>query len=113
MHELGILYHIVGSVEKVAEQNNVSTISKLVLQIGELSSVVPMYIRRCYPVATDGTLLQDAELEIEILPANALCRKCGRVYNRVEHSLTCPYCGSGERDDLGGTEFMIKEIVAC
>lgn len=113
MHELGIVIEIVNTVEKLAREQNLTQIDTLVLQIGELSTVVPQYIRACYPAAVDGTMMQQTKLEIEILPGNGLCKDCGKVYNLLSEHKTCPRCGSEKWDLLGGREFNIKEIVAC
>jgi hydrogenase nickel incorporation protein HypA/HybF len=113
MHELGIMFNVVRSVEGFARQNGVTNIAALVLQVGELSPVVPQYIEACYPAAVDGTLLQDTELRIEIIPGNARCQTCGTVFNLLRNKEGCPECGGQEWEVLSGKEFMIKEIVAC
>ena len=113
MHELGIMIEIIKSVENIAKQNNVTQVDTLVLQIGELASVVPEYIMQCYPVAVDGTLLQNTKLKIETLPGNGICKKCNKVFNILENKKACPHCGSNSWDLLGGKEFLIKEIIAC
>ena len=113
MHELGVVIEVVKTVENFAKKNEVTQIDTLVLQIGELSSMIPRYIQACYPAAIEGTLLQDAKLEIEILPGNAICQKCNKVFNLIENNNKCPNCGSEDWEILCGKEFMIKEIIAC
>ncbi|HAR84572.1 MULTISPECIES: hydrogenase maturation nickel metallochaperone HypA [Clostridium] len=113
MHELGVVIEVVKTVENFAEKNGLKKIDTIVLQIGELSSMIPKYIESCYPVAVDGTRLQDTKLKIEILPGNAICKKCRKVFNIIENSSKCPSCTSEEWELLCGKEFMIKEIVAC
>lgn len=113
MHELGIVIEVIKVVENFAQKSGVTKIDTLVLQIGELSSVVPRYIKECYPVASDGTLLQDTKLEIEILPGNGICKQCNKVFNILENSKKCPKCGGTDWELLCGREFMIKEIIAC
>jgi len=113
MHELGVVMEVVASVEGFAKANGVTKIEKLVLQIGELSSMIPRYVEACYPAAVDGTMLQDAELEIEVLPGNALCLDCKKVFNLIQSDNACPICGGTHWDILSGKEFTIKEIVAC
>lgn len=110
MHELGVVIEVVNTVEKFAQANNVSRVDSLVLQIGELSSMVPKYIEAVYPAATDGTFLSDTELIIEVLPANGMCRDCKKVYHLPETKGVCPVCGSKNPEILSGREFMIKEI---
>lgn len=113
MHELGVLIEVIKTVEDFAKANEITKIQTLVLQIGELSSMVPKYIEACYPAAVDGTLLQDTELKIEILPGNAICRKCNKVFNLIENNNNCPHCRNRDWELLCGKEFMIKEIIAC
>ena len=113
MHELGVVIEVVKTVENFAKKNGLTKIDTLVLQIGELSSMIPKYIEACYPAAVDGTLLQDTKLKIEILPGNAICKKCNKVFNLIENNNKCPNCGSEDWELLCGKEFMIKEIIAC
>jgi hydrogenase nickel incorporation protein HypA/HybF len=107
------MINVVNSVETFARNNGVTEIDTLVLQIGELSPVVPQYIQACYPAAVDGTLLQNTKLKIEIIPGNALCKQCDKVFNLFENKKACPHCGQTEWEILSGGEFFIKEIVAC
>ena len=111
MHELSVVLEIVKIVEKYAETNDVGRIEKLVLQIGEMSSVIPNYVVAVYPEAVKGTVLNDAALEIETLPANAKCKDCEQVFNTLENKAICPTCGGKELELLSGREFNIKEIV--
>lgn len=113
MHEVGVLLQVVKTVESFAQNNELTKIDTLVLQIGELSSMIPRYIKACYPAAVDGTLLQDTKLEIEILPGNGICKKCNKVFNLIENNSKCPHCGDNDWELLCGKEFMIKEIIAC
>ncbi|MBL4933253.1 hydrogenase maturation nickel metallochaperone HypA [Clostridium paridis] len=113
MHEIGVMMEVVKTVENFAKKNSITKIETLVLQIGELSSMIPRYIEACFPAAVDGTLLQDTKLKIEVLPGNAMCKKCNKVFNLIENNNKCPHCESREWEILSGREFMIKEIVAC
>jgi hydrogenase nickel incorporation protein HypA/HybF len=108
-----VVIEVVETVERFAAERGVTKIDALVLQIGELSPIIPRYVHAVYPAAVDGTLLQDTKLEIEILPGNALCKGCGKVFNVLEHRGICPSCSGKDAELLGGREFLIKEIVAC
>ncbi|MCT4563691.1 MAG: hydrogenase maturation nickel metallochaperone HypA [Maledivibacter sp.] len=113
MHELGVIIEVVKTVENFAKKNGLKKIDTMVLQIGELSSMIPKYIESCYPAAVYGTLLQETKLEIEISPGNAICQKCDKVFNIIKNSGKCPNCGTKDCEILSGKEFMIKEIIAC
>lgn len=112
MHELGIMYHIIERVKKVIEENQLTEVETIVLQVGEFSSVIPRYLHACYPAAVDGTILENTKLEVEILTANGICKACGKVYGLEEHSGKCPSCGGNDYEVISGTEFYLKEIRA-
>nr|WP_314465051.1 hydrogenase maturation nickel metallochaperone HypA [uncultured Clostridium sp.] len=113
MHELGVMAEVVRIVENVVREQNLSQVESLALQIGEIASVVPYYVEQCYPAAVHGTLLENARLDIEMIPANGRCRECSKVFHVTEESMKCPFCQSFSWELLGGRELMIKEIVAC
>ncbi|QNO16621.1 hydrogenase maturation nickel metallochaperone HypA [Alkalicella caledoniensis] len=113
MHELGVVMEVVKNVEQIAKDNKLTKIHTLVLQIGELSSMIPRYIEACYPAAVDGTILENTKLEIEVLPGNAICKQCNNVFNIIKCDGKCSNCQEQSWELLCGKEFMIKEIIAC
>jgi len=113
VHELSIIIEVAKQVERFAVENEITVIDTLVLQIGELSPVIPKYVKAVYPAAVDGTMLEHTRLEIEMLPASGRCRNCSRIYDLIQQKGSCPECGSTNREMLSGDEFMIKEIVCC
>ena len=44
MHELGVLIEAVKTVNRIAEQNHISKVKHMTLEVGETSGYVPMYI---------------------------------------------------------------------
>lgn len=112
MHELGILINIVETVEAFAKENGVSTIQTLVLQVGELSPVVPHYLEECYPAAVDGTMLENTELKLEIIAGEGICTACNTTFNILKHESRCPQCSGTAFKVISGREFLIKEIIA-
>ena len=93
MHELGIVFHIIRTVEDVAKENHVARIQRVTLQLGEVSGVVESYLQ-------------------EQIPAITLCEDCGQQYPTVLHGRTCPHCQSPHTHLLQGNEMMIKEVEA-
>ena len=110
MHEIGIVRSLCKTVLDYAKENNVSTISEIVCEVGELSLVVPEYMEEIYPMVTSGTELQDTKLILEIIPGMAECEECDEIFNVVENEGYCPNCGCFEKIILSGKDFTIKEI---
>ena len=48
MHELGIIVHVMRTVEEVAAENNLTEIRSVTCEIGEVSGVVPEYMADCF-----------------------------------------------------------------
>ncbi|MEG2659725.1 MAG: hydrogenase maturation nickel metallochaperone HypA [Oscillospiraceae bacterium] len=113
MHELGVLSAMVKTVEGIAKEEKLTHIEKIVLQVGELSGMVPSYLQASYPAAVYKTSLADTKLELEIIPGIVRCNECKEKFNAVECDLVCPHCNSHDLMPLSGREFIIKEIVAC
>ena len=85
----------------------------VVLELGEVSGVIPDYLTACWRwAAAKSELVSGSELKIETLPAVTHCDSCGRDYPTVAHGKTCPHCQSGSTWLLTGNEVNIKEIEA-
>ena len=89
MHELGLLSAMVKTIEGIAREEELERVEKIVLQVGELSGVVPAYLESCYPAAVYKTFMEDTALELEIIPGIARCGCCGRPM-----SWRTPWCPS-------------------
>ena len=75
MHELGIVLNVIDRVEEIAKENNVKKVTKLTLEIGEVSSIVPSYFSDCFEWAKKKTdYMKDTELEMIILEGLSYCR---------------------------------------
>lgn len=110
MHELTILVELVDMVESAMRENNINKIDTVVIQVGQLSSIVPRFMYEYYPNAIDGSMLEGTNLEIEMIPGNGLCHHCNKVFNIVKHKGKCPICQGDDWEMLSGQEFMLKEI---
>ena len=56
MHELGVVFHIMDTVERTAVENGAEGISKVVLELGEVSTVIESYLQNCWKWAVSGLL---------------------------------------------------------
>ena len=111
MHEIGVVRQVVRTVEDFAKENDITEIAEIVLDIGELSLIIPKYVEDIYPIATEGSILEKAKLTMNVIPGMAECDDCDEIFNVIEHEGYCPKCGSFEKSILTGTDFTIKEIL--
>ncbi|MFA9397567.1 MAG: hydrogenase maturation nickel metallochaperone HypA [Clostridiaceae bacterium] len=111
MHEVTVLVELIKMVENAAVQNKIDEIEAIVVQIGEMSSIVPRYMKEYFPNAAEGTILENSKLKIEMIPANGLCHHCNKVFKIIKNKGKCPYCKADDWEILSGMEFILKEII--
>jgi hydrogenase nickel incorporation protein HypA/HybF len=114
MHELGIVFHIIKSVEEIGKKEDLSRVESVTLEIGKVSGVIPSYLTDCWEWAVNRSdLMRGADLKVEEIPAVTHCENCKKEYDTISYGRTCPHCGSAETYLLQGDEVNIKEIEAC
>ena len=90
MHELGIIIHISKTLKEVAEENEVTKIGSVTLEIGEVSGIVPEYLLDCWDYyRKKSDLLSESELRIETSPAVTMCENCKKTYPTVKFGRQC------------------------
>jgi len=112
MHELGIVFYIIRDVKEAAREHGVEHVNAVVMNIGEVSTVIPDYLTDCWRwAAGKEDLLKGCELRCNIIPAVTVCNACSEEYPTVQFGKKCPRCGSEDTLLLRGNEVEIKEIV--
>lgn len=106
MHELGITQEI---VEICCRRSEGARITRIVLEIGKLSGVLPDAVRFCFNLCAEETLAAGAQLEILEPPGTAHCRDCGNLVKLLTPLELCE-CGSASLEWLSGEELRIKEM---
>jgi hydrogenase nickel incorporation protein HypA/HybF len=106
VHELAI---VEGVVDTVTERMGEAKISCVHLEIGALSGVVADSLLFCFELATEGTSLQGASLEITQIPGRCRCRTCGAEFSPDGPILLCP-CGSADAQVLAGHDLKIASV---
>ena len=111
MHELGICDALLKMVRGIAEEEALEEISRITIEVGSLSGVVPAYMSDCWEAVTDGTELQDVEFVVETLQGTAQCMDCDAVFPSDVDHLICPECGGHKLTPLTGRDLTLKEIL--
>ena len=114
MHELGIVFHMIDTLQEIAAQNELTAISKVNLRLGEVSGVLPDYLVDCWDWAKKRTdVLREAVLEVEQVDAVTVCNDCGKTYPTVPQGKICPHCQSPNTVLLHGLEIEIDTVEGC
>ena len=71
MHEIGVVRSMVKTVTAFAEANQITDIAEIVVDVGELSLVIPKYVEDIYPHVVEDTFLKNTKLILNIVPGMA------------------------------------------
>ena len=108
MHEYSLIQSRVERVEAEARARSATAIHRLRVRIGEQSGVDVELFRTAYLTFRERTLCETADLEVEVVPVEWACERCG---GRVEpgRPLRCPACLHPARL-VGGDEIILDRI---
>ena len=92
MHELSLCQAIAGVVRPYAVDKHVVVVR---VQVGALRQVVPDSLTFCWDLIREYESMPDAQLELEMVPAEVVCHTCGKQSLLASRwSVCCAVCDS-------------------
>lgn len=110
MHELGVVIGLFETLEQIMAEHNLTQITRVVLDVGEMSGILPDYLQECWKAAGLESRFEHTELEQNIITAKAKCT-CGCEFELMKNSRKCPACQKSDYTLTDGTQFDINHIV--
>ncbi len=110
MHELSIAMSIIDIACEESHARGDAGVIAVHLKIGRMSGIVKEALQSAFELAREGTLLAEAELQIEDVPVMVHCPQCDceQLADSIQN-LCCAVCGTISPDITRGCEL---EIVA-
>jgi hydrogenase nickel incorporation protein HypA/HybF len=113
MHELSIIQNIFPIIEKVAKENHLKVVNKVFLKVGGLRQVVLEFMSFAFATVAKGTIAENAELIIELIPVAARCKKCQQQFTVDGNVYVCPHCDGADLEILTGKEIVLESVEGC
>ncbi len=110
MHELSICRALLTQVEAIARERQAREVTTIVLRIGPLSGVEGHLLEFACPLASAGTIAENAELVIEALPVRVSCQSCGADSEAQVNRLLCGQCGDWHTRLIAGDELLLASV---
>lgn len=112
MHEMGIMYQVLDVALRVGEEQSCTKVTKINLDIGVMSGIMGQYVQMYFSFMAKDTICEDAQININWLPADFVCADCGHItqIHEPETQLFCENCGSGSVRLISGREFRMASI---
>ena len=110
MHEFGLMKNIVDIAQEFAINNGAQKVTKIIVDMGEISGGVPQFLSFYFEPCTKNTIMEGAELQINLIPAMGKCKQCFKTFNLLENDFMCPLCNTDGWELISGKELNIKGI---
>ena len=110
MHELSVCQGLMRQVERIAAENQATSVERIVLKVGPLSGVEPELLRHAFTIAREGTVAAGAELELQGGTVRVRCRQCEGSGEAAVNRLVCPVCGDWQVDVTEGEELLLLSL---
>lgn len=110
MHEMSLCESVLQIIEQQAQAQHYQKVKAVWLEIGALSGVEAEAMRFCFEVVMQGSLAEQARLEILEVPGLAWCLPCGQNVAVQQLYDQCPQCGSHQLQVVDGDQMRIKEL---
>ena len=118
MHELSMAQGIINAVLETAEANNATEVNEVSIEVGRLAMINPEQLQFILGVLIENTIIEDAKINFEEIPAEIECGDCNfhgvAVLDDSDHYaplVKCPECGSLKVETLNGKDIVVKNIV--
>jgi len=110
MHEIRLATDLAGIVTDVAARENLSRITRINIQFGEMIQVVPDIFRFAFREAVKGTNAEHAEVDLEIIPLTLQCKNCMKEFVIGDLMFQCIHCHSVDMEIIHGKEMFVKSL---
>lgn len=110
MHELSIARAVVAEVEDAARAHDATRIGSVTLRVGRLAGVVPGALTFGFEIASESTILEGAELIIDVEPTVVWCPVGEHQVELPDLRFVCPEHGCATPELLSGRQLEIARF---
>jgi hydrogenase nickel incorporation protein HypA/HybF len=107
VHELSIARAVVSEVEEAARLHGAEAVRSVTLSIGRLAGVVPGALTFGFELASEATMLEGAELIIEVEPTVVWCPVGEHPLELSDMRFVCDVHGCATPELLSGKQLEI------
>ncbi|MBT3063200.1 MAG: hydrogenase maturation nickel metallochaperone HypA [Candidatus Thiodiazotropha sp.] len=112
MHEASIAQSLLCIVQQSAAKTNAEKITRIEVSIGRLNAVEPELLSSCFEFIAEGTVCEDAELVILVIPISVRCNECGEISTISSYRFRCASCTGNALSVISGRELKVERIQA-
>ncbi|MGL4666368.1 MAG: hydrogenase maturation nickel metallochaperone HypA [Saezia sp.] len=113
MHEVSLCQSAVELIEKQISGHSVQKVTAVWFEAGATACIEEEALRFAFDCASQGTLLEGAQVHFKVLPAQAWCWNCEKAVEIKGYGDACPHCHEHQLNVnslSSDMEFKVKQI---
>ena len=110
MHEHSLIKTLIAQVREIAQHNNASAVTEVVVEIGPLAGVEPLLLMSAFEQSLADDSLRGARLILVEVPLTIQCDLCRREATLHSFVFACPHCGSVSTQVVRGEHVILRHV---
>jgi len=110
MHEYSVVQALLEQIEGVAEENDASKVTKIVVKIGVMSGIESHLLEIAFNTFKEKTICDGADFVMNIQPLTIECQECQEVSELQKIHYCCQKCGSTNVKVTDGEDMFLMSL---
>ncbi len=110
MHEYSVVQALLEQIEDVAQQNEATKVTKIVVKIGVMSGIEVHLLEIAFNTFKEKTICDGAEFVINVQPIKIRCESCLKESELERVEYCCPSCSSTNVDVIDGEDMFLMSL---
>jgi hydrogenase nickel incorporation protein HypA/HybF len=111
MHEMSLMSSVFDVINTTLEKHiEVEKVLRVKLKVGEFTNAQPSALEFAFQAFAQGTKVEGAVFELEILPVIARCTKCNHEFEIKGIAFCCTQCKDYGIEIISGRELLLESL---
>jgi len=110
MHEYSVVQALLEQIEGVAQENDATKVTKIIVKIGVMSGIEAHLLEIAFNTFKEKTICDGAEFVMNIQPLKIRCSSCQKESELQQIEYCCPFCSSTEVEVIDGEDMFLMSL---
>ncbi|MEO1938691.1 MAG: hydrogenase maturation nickel metallochaperone HypA [Sulfurimonas sp.] len=110
MHEYSVVQALLEQIEDIAEQNDASKVTKIIVKIGVMSGIEAHLLEIAFNTFKEKTICDGAEFVMNIQPLKIRCNSCESESELEKIHYCCQKCQSTDVEVIDGEDMFLMSL---
>jgi len=110
MHEYSVVQALLEQIEDIAEKNEATKVTKIIVKIGVMSGIEAHLLEIAFNTFKEKTVADGAEFIMNIQPVTIECNNCSKISELEKIHYCCQTCGSVDVNVIDGEDMFLMSL---